>query len=86
MNELRATISEQIQQLHMFMHHLSFRGRGGRGGKHNPHMWQGRILSLLKMKGKKCEHHKWCKGRGGKAEHHSGHGHHREHSGHRYYN
>jgi len=50
MEKIKTIITEQLQQLQMFMHRSSFHGRRGRGGKHNPHRGQGRILSLLKMK------------------------------------
>jgi len=50
MTELKTTITEQLQQIQLFMHRSSFKGRGGKGRKHNPHRGQGRILSLLKMK------------------------------------
>ena len=50
MNEIKATISEQLQQLQMLMHRASFHGSMADGRMHNPHRGQGRVLSILKMK------------------------------------
>ena len=50
MNELKFTISEQLQQLHMFMLRAVHRGYRRRDKRHNPFRGQGRVLSLLKLK------------------------------------
>lgn len=47
MNELKATINDQLQQLQMLMHRASF---SHFGKMHNPHRGQGRVLALLKLK------------------------------------
>lgn len=47
MKEIKATINEQLQQLQMLMHRVSF----NRFGKaFNPHRGQGRVLAILKLK------------------------------------
>ena len=50
MNDIKTTISEQLQQLQMLMHRASFHGFMADGRRHNPHRGQGRILSILKLK------------------------------------
>lgn len=46
-NEIRSTITEQLQQLQMLMHRTMI----NRFGKtHNPHRGQGRVLAILKLK------------------------------------
>lgn len=48
MNETKTLIKEQLGQLQMLMHRVSF--HGFKGGMHNPHRGQGRVLTILKMK------------------------------------
>jgi len=55
MEEIKTTISEQLQHLQMLMHRASFQGFMAEGRshshrKHNPHRGQGRVLAILKMK------------------------------------
>jgi DNA-binding MarR family transcriptional regulator len=50
MNEIKTTITEQLQQLQMLMHRASFQGIMGGGRMHNPHRGQGRVLAILKLK------------------------------------
>ena len=50
MDELKATILEQIHQLQMLMHRSLFHGFMVEGRGYNPHRGQGRVLSILKMK------------------------------------
>jgi len=50
MNEIKTTITDQLQQLQMLMHRASFHGFRTDGRSHNPHRGQGRVLSMLKMK------------------------------------
>lgn len=50
MDEIKAIISEQLQQLQLLMHRTSFQGFMGGGKFHNPHRGQGRILAILKIK------------------------------------
>lgn len=48
MNDIKATITEQLQQLQMLMHRAYFHDFFG--GAHNPHRGQGRVLAILKLK------------------------------------
>jgi DNA-binding MarR family transcriptional regulator len=48
--EIKATVTEQLQKLQALKHRTYFHGNGASGIKHNPHRGQGRILSLLKIK------------------------------------
>ena len=50
MDDIKVSIIEQLHQLQMFMHRISYHGYRGGGRKHNPHRGQGRVLALLKMK------------------------------------
>jgi DNA-binding MarR family transcriptional regulator len=50
MNEIKTTITEQLQQLQMLMHRISFYGFMRDVKAHNPHRGQGRVLAILKMK------------------------------------
>ena len=50
MSDIKITISEQLQQLQLFMHRTSFHGFRGRGRGHNLHRGQGRLLAMLKIK------------------------------------
>ena len=50
MNEIKATISEQLRQLQMLMHRASFHNFVADGRQRNPHRGQGRVLSILKLK------------------------------------
>jgi DNA-binding MarR family transcriptional regulator len=50
MNEIKTTITEQLQQLQILMHRASFHSFMGDVRMHNPHRGQGRVLSILKMK------------------------------------
>lgn len=50
MSEIKATITEQLQQLQMLMHRASFHDFMGAGRMHNPHRGQGRVLAMLKLK------------------------------------
>lgn len=50
MSELKATVTEQLQQLQMLMHRASFHSFTGCAKAHNPHRGQGRVLAILKMK------------------------------------
>jgi|GEM_PF-888544 len=50
MNDLKQTITEQLQQTQKLMWRASFRSGRGKGMKHSPHRGQGRVLSLLKIK------------------------------------
>ncbi|MDO9543924.1 MAG: MarR family transcriptional regulator [Synergistaceae bacterium] len=47
MNEIKDTISGQLQQLQMLMHRTMFNHFGK---MHNPHRGQGRVLAILKLK------------------------------------
>lgn len=47
MNELKTTVSGQLQQLQMLMHRASF---SQLGGMRSPHLGQGRVLALLRLK------------------------------------
>lgn len=49
MSDIKATITEQLQQLQMLMHRTFFHSFMG-GKVHNPHRGQGRVLAILKMK------------------------------------
>lgn len=48
MSDIKATITEQMQQLQMLMHRAMFHDFFG--GVHNPHRGQGRVLAILKLK------------------------------------
>ena len=48
MSDIKATITEQLQQLQMLMHRAYFHDFFG--GAHNPHRGQGRVLAILKLK------------------------------------
>lgn len=48
MDEIKATIAEQLQQLQMLMHRASFQGFLG-GRARNPLRGQGRVLAILKL-------------------------------------
>lgn len=50
MKEIQAKISQQLQQLQMLMHRVSFHYFMGDGRTYNPYRGQGRILAILKMK------------------------------------
>lgn len=50
MSEIKAIITEQLQQLQMLMHRASFQGNLCGGRMHNPHRGQGRVLAILKLK------------------------------------
>jgi len=50
MIEIKATITEQLQQLQMLMHRTAFHEAMGSGKPHSPHRGQGRVLAMLKMK------------------------------------
>ncbi|MDR1801042.1 MAG: MarR family transcriptional regulator [Lachnospiraceae bacterium] len=50
MNEIKTTVTDQLQRLQMLMHRSTFYGRVSESRTHNPHMGQGRILALLKIK------------------------------------
>ena len=47
MNEIKLTISEQLQQLQMFIYRSQF---SQPGNMYNPHRGQGRVLAILKLK------------------------------------
>ena len=49
MEEIKAIVAEQLQQLQMLMHRASFQGFMG-GRAHNPLRGQGRVLAILKIK------------------------------------
>jgi DNA-binding MarR family transcriptional regulator len=50
MNEIKATVAEQLQHLQMLMQRTFFRGFAAGGRMRDPHRGQGRILAMLKMK------------------------------------
>ena len=50
MSEIKAIITEQLQQLQMLMHRATFQGNLCGGRMHNPHRGQGRVLAILKLK------------------------------------
>jgi DNA-binding MarR family transcriptional regulator len=50
MSEIKATITEQLQQLQMLMHRAAFHDFMIGGRMHNPHRGQGRVLAMLKLK------------------------------------
>lgn len=50
MDELKTIIIEQLQQLQMLMHRMSFHDFMGEGSPYSPHRGQGRVLAILKMK------------------------------------
>jgi DNA-binding MarR family transcriptional regulator len=50
MNEINATVIEQLEQLQMLMHRVSFQNFMNHGRMPSPHRGQGRILAILKIK------------------------------------
>jgi len=49
MDEIKATVAEQLQQLQMLMHRASFQGFMG-GRARDPRRGQGRVLAILRIK------------------------------------
>ncbi|MDR1831303.1 MAG: MarR family transcriptional regulator [Fusobacteriaceae bacterium] len=50
MSEIKTTVAEQLRQLQMLMRRASFRGSGRDENTRDPHMGQGRVLAILKIK------------------------------------
>ncbi|MCL1835733.1 MAG: MarR family transcriptional regulator [Oscillospiraceae bacterium] len=50
MNEIKTRITEQLRQLQMLMHRVSFNSLFTGGRKYDAHRGQGRVLSILRMK------------------------------------